>query len=166
MSSLIRDAHGPPVSHLVRDQLKELAGELARVRLATALTLRSVLAPVTSWDAGVAHLALPSDYARADRIAFLEGNVYSAYPHLMHSLFAYVFSESGETPVALTSWLFGVLACLSVYCLGRRADGRETGFIGAAIFSTSPLFFSQAGPVLVDVASAALPAAAFNFSTS
>ena len=128
--------------------------------IANGLTLLSALAPVTSWDAGVAHLALPSDYARADRIGFLEGNVYSAYPHLMHSLFAYVFSESGETPAALTSWLFGLLACLSVYCLGRRADGRETGLIAAAIFATSPIFFSQAGTVSIDVAFAGIAAAA------
>ncbi len=37
MSSLIRAAHDPPVSHLIRDQLKELAGELARVRLALVI---------------------------------------------------------------------------------------------------------------------------------
>ena len=130
------------------------------ILLANILTLFSALAPVTSWDAGVAHLALPSDYARADRIEFLDGNVYSAYPHLMHSLFAYVFSESGETPTTLTSWLFGLLACLSVYCLGRRVDGRETGLVSAAIFATSPIFFSQAGTVSIDVAFAGLAAAA------
>ncbi len=155
-----RDNGGEPTQPKRLDLSRLESACLAAVLVANMLTLFSALAPVTSWDAGVAHLALPSDYARADRIGFLEGNVYSAYPHLMHSLFAYVFSESGETPTALTSWLFGLLACLSVYCLGRRADGRETGLIAAAIFATSPIFFSQAGTVSIDVAFAGIAAAA------
>lgn len=132
---------------------------LTVVLLANGLTLLSALAPVTSWDAGVAHLALPSDYAREGRILFLEGNVYSAYPHLLHSLFAYVYAESGETSTTLTSWLFGVLACMAVYSLGRRVESREVGLISAAIFATSPIFFSQAGTVSIDVAFTGMTAA-------
>ncbi len=155
-----RDDGGEP-TQFPRPNLNRLESVcLAAVVVANILTLFSALAPVTSWDAGVAHLAVPSDYARAGRIGFLEGNTYSAYPHLMHSLFAYVFSESGETPTTLVSWLFGLLACLSVYCLGRRVDGRETGLVSAAIFATSPIFFSGAGTVSIDVAFAGLAAAA------
>ena len=37
MASLIPDAHAPPESHVIRDELKNLAGELGRVRLALAV---------------------------------------------------------------------------------------------------------------------------------
>lgn len=127
---------------------------------ANSLTLLSAMAPVTSWDATVAHLALPSDYARAGHIGFIEGNVYSAYPHFMHTLFSYVFYESGERSTALLSWLFGLLACLAVYDLGRRVMDRQTGLIAAAIFASSPIYFSQAGTVSIDVAFTGMTAAA------
>ena len=129
---------------------------LTAILVANGLALLSALAPVTSWDAGVAHLALPSEYARDGKISFNEGNVYSAYPHLLHSLYAYVFSESGEMSTALLSWFFGALACLGVYCLGRRVENREVGFVAAAIFATTPIYFSQAGTVSIDLAFTAL----------
>lgn len=125
---------------------------LAVVLIGNALALLSALAPVTSWDAGVAHLALPSDYAREGHIGFVEGNVYSAYPHLLHSLYTYVFAESGETSTALLSWFFGVLACLATYDLGRRIENRQCGLIAAAILASSPIYFSQAGTVSIDLA--------------
>lgn len=125
---------------------------LGVVIAANTLTFLSALAPVTSWDAGTAHLAVPSDYARMGRIGLLEGNVYSAYPQLLHALFAYVYAESGERATTLTSWVLSVAVCAALYALGKRVAGAGCGVIAAAMFSTAPIYFAQSGTVAIDLA--------------
>ena len=132
---------------------------LIAIIAANAIALISALAPNTNWDAGVAHLALPSDYARDGAIGLREGNVYSAYPHLLHSLYTFLYYGSGETAVTLLSWLFGPLACLALFALGKRVESRECGFIAAAILATSPIYFDQVGTASIDVPFAGVAAA-------
>tara|TARA_R110001592_G_scaffold164148_6_gene398183 strand:- start:496 stop:2283 length:1788 start_codon:yes stop_codon:yes gene_type:complete len=118
------------------------------------LTLVGALAPVTSWDACVAHLALPADYARVGHIFLHPGNVYSGYPHFMHALFAAAFYNDhggSELPVSLLNWTFGLLACLAVYSLGRRIGTRQTGVVAAALLATAPVYMDQAGGVGIDL---------------
>ncbi len=124
------------------------------------LSLVSALAPVTSWDAAVAHLALPQDYARAGHITLLEGNEYSGYPHFVHSLFAYAFFESGETAVTLLNCMFGLLGCAAVFTLGRRVGNRLCGLIAAAIYATAPIYMDQVGAASLDLAFVGISVAA------
>lgn len=123
---------------------------------ALLLSLLSALAPITSWDAGVAHLALPDDYARAGRIYFEPGNVYAGYPHLMHALYAVACFSGGAPTATLLSWTFGALACAAMYALGVRIESRRCGWIAAAILATAPIFMDQAGTVSIDLAFTAL----------
>ncbi len=111
----------------------------------------SALAPVTGWDAGVAHIALPADYVRSGRIELIAGNNYSAYPHLMHALYAVAYL-GGERDVSLSSWTFGVLACGMAFALGARLAGRKCGLVAAAIIATAPIFTDQAGAPSLDLA--------------
>lgn len=120
------------------------------------LTFIAALAPVTSWDAGVAHLALPSDYSRIGRIQLLDGNVYSAYPQALHSLFTIIFYVSGERGVTLFCWCFGWIGCAAIYALGRRLEGRMAGILAAAFLATSPIFILQAATVAIDIPFAAV----------
>ena len=127
------------------------------------LTLISAVAPSTSWDAAVAHLALPSDYARAGRIFLHPGNVYSGYPHFIHGLYAVAFYNGHggyEVLVSLLNWCFGCLACLAVYCLGARTGTRQTGLVAGAILATAPIYMDQAGGVGIDMPFAAFSTAA------
>lgn len=135
---------------------------LATIAVAMFLALLSALAPVTNWDAGVAHLALPSDYARAGRIAANPGNVYSGYPHLAHTLYAVAYFQGGEKPVVLLNWTFAGLACAAAYSLGRRIAGRRCGYIAAALLASAPIFLDQAGGVSIDLAFTALATAALS----
>jgi hypothetical protein len=128
-----------------------------------ALSLIGALAPVTNWDACVAHLALPADYAREGRIFLHPGNVYSGYPHFMHVLYAVAFYSSGggrELPVTLLSWAMGLLACAALYSLGRRIATRQTGVVAAALLATAPIYMDQAGGIGID-----LPFVAFSTAT-
>ena len=120
--------------------------------LALLLGFIAAWAPVTSWDATVAHIALPSDYAREGRIFLHPGNVYSGYPHLMHSLFAMLYYGGGERAVTLFNWSLSLLACGAVFALGRKIADRLTGFVAAALFATAPIFMDQTGGVSIDLA--------------
>jgi len=117
-----------------------------------ALTFITALAPATSWDAAVAHLALPAAYAREGRFYVFEGNAYSAYPHFMHALYAFVFFDGGERGVQLLGWFFSLLACVGAYVLGSRVLGRKEGIVAAAILSATPIFIDQSGTAALDLA--------------
>lgn len=127
---------------------------------ALVLSFVGALAPVTSWDATVAHLALPSDYAREGRIFPDPGNVYSGYPHLMHVLYAAAYLYGGAAPAAVLSWCFAAGACAAVFALGRRLSGPRCGYIAMAILATAPIFMDQAGTVSIDLAFTAVSTAA------
>ncbi len=141
-----------------RDRLWYISA--AALACATIPALAAVLAPVTGWDATVAHIALPQDYTRIGRICVLEGNDYSAYPHLLHSLFTYCYYESGERAVTLLNGMFGLLGCVALYVLGRRIEHRNAGMVAAAAFATAPVFIDQVGGASVDLAFAGMSVAA------
>lgn len=133
---------------------------VAAITAALLLALLSALTPVTSWDAGVAHLALPAAYAREGRILLLSGNVYSGYPHLLHSLYAVAYFSGGEQTVTLVNWTFGALACLAAYTLGKRIENRRCGLAAAALLATAPIFMDQAGTAAIDLGFTAMTTAA------
>jgi len=149
---------------------------LAIAVVVLAMAFLASLAPVTGWDACVAHIALPMDYAREGRILPIEGNEYSLYPHLVHCLFALAFFQSAEWGVSMMNWVFAAIACGAVYLLGRHMEpggtGRRTGIIAAGILAASPIFFDQATSPSIDLAFCAFTLlalaalAAFNDATS
>ncbi|HNT89158.1 MAG TPA: hypothetical protein PKL84_14945, partial [Candidatus Hydrogenedentes bacterium] len=132
---------------------------LAAIAGSLLLALISALAPVTSRDASVAHLALPAAYAREGRMIVLPGNVYSGYPHLLYSLYAIAYASAGEQAVTLLNWTFAALACLAVYVLGKRIEGPRCGLAAAALLATAPVFMDQAGEVAIDLGFTALTTA-------
>jgi hypothetical protein len=137
---------------------------LAAIVAGVGFAFLCALAPVTGWDAGVAHIALPADYVRNGRIELIAGNNYSAYPHLMHALYAVAYF-SGERAVSLVSWTFGVIACGMAYVLGARIEGRKCGLVAAAVLATAPIFVDQAGAPSLDLAFAATVLAALHALT-
>jgi len=144
----------------VRDLCWLERGAMAALMIAWLLSLVGAVAPVTGWDATVAHLALPSDYAREGRIYLHSGNVYSGYPQFVHALYAVAYYDGAggrEILVSLLNWFFGVLACLAIYSLGARVGTRQTGLVAAAILATAPIYMDQAAGVGID-----LPFAAFS----
>lgn len=135
---------------------------LAACFIAVAFGVVLGMAPGTAWDAGVAHLALPAAYLREGRIHLVEGNNYSAYPHLIQSLSALVYAPRDETRAAWICAFFGILSCVTVYHLARRMAGREAGAIAAALLSTTPIFMDQASSPTIDLAYTATLLGALN----
>jgi len=145
--------------------LKNLSGYerlcATAVAAALAMALVSCLAPPTSWDAAVAHLALPADYFRDGRIHLMEGNAYSAYPHLMHSLYTAAYLISGATGAMLVNWSIAALGCMGMVAIGARLANRTAGWTAAAILATAPVFIDQAGTASIDLAFSIFMLAAF-----
>jgi 4-amino-4-deoxy-L-arabinose transferase-like glycosyltransferase len=124
---------------------------IGAVVISLAMALLASLAPVTGWDAAVAHIALPSDYARAGHIFFDTGNVYGGYPHLAHTLYAVAYHGGGERSVTLLNWLLAGAALWSLYALGAEIGGPRVGWIAAALLACAPIFADQAGGVSIDL---------------
>ncbi|HPO15796.1 MAG TPA: glycosyltransferase family 39 protein [Candidatus Hydrogenedentes bacterium] len=161
LSVYARRSSSTPSSESAKEQWDLLDyASVAAVGIALLVALIGALAPVTSWDATVAHIALPADYARAGHLYLEEGNVYSGYPQLMHALYAVAFFRGGEKPVTLLNWTMALAACWAIYALGARAFNKRTGRIAAAILATAPIFMDQAGGVSIDLAFTALSLAA------
>lgn len=126
------------------------------VGLSLFFAFLSALAPVTGWDAAVAHLALPQDYVRAGQIVLNPGNVYSGYPQFMHGLYAVALAGGGETSATLINWTMAALACAAIFRLGCALDGPRTGWLAAAMLATAPIFLDQADNPSIDLAFTAL----------
>lgn len=154
--------HRTPPDHATplrpTDAVETIAAGITLVSL--AMGLLQALAPSTSWDAAVAHLALPADFVRDGRIELLPGNAYSGYPLLAHCLYtaAYIFED--EISVQLVAWAFAAIACVTTFDLGRQLAGRRAGWIAMAIIATAPIFGEQAGVASLDVAFAGVIAGA------
>lgn len=163
MTLLLRRRKGPPRQEPAAGGAPLILFERISVVAVAGVALLAVvsaLAPPTNWDSVVAHLALPADYARMGRIAVLEGNAYSAYPHFMHALYATVYLHGGAIGCGLLSWFMALLAAGAAYVLAGRIAGRTAGIAAAAVTATMPVFFDQAGAVTIDLAFSALVLAA------
>ncbi|MBM3290986.1 MAG: hypothetical protein FJY92_12620, partial [Candidatus Hydrogenedentes bacterium] len=75
---------------------------------------------------------------------------YSAYPQLVHTLFA---SAPGplERNAGEIVWTFGALLCVAAGLLAARIGGAECACVAPAIVATSPLFLDQCGAPGIDV---------------
>lgn len=133
---------------------------LAATGASLLAALLAASAPVTDWEAAVAHLALPAAYAREGRIHLDPGNVFSGHPHLVHSLYAAAFHGGGEVAVSWLNWAWGALGTLAVFHLGRRTVSRRAGHVAAAVFATAPVFMTRAAAPSADLVFAALTTAA------
>jgi hypothetical protein len=147
-----RRSRGTPIIRNAAERQSRFAAlNLVPVGAAYLIAAVAALAPITSWDAATAHLALPAAYARDGYIGLVDGNVYSAYPQSLHSLFAVAYYVGDESDVAVLSWYLSVVAAGAVCALGKRVAGDEAGTVAAALFATSPIFAAQAGTVAIDV---------------
>lgn len=145
-----------------------LFGALAVV---AALSLVSSLAPVTTQDALVYHLAVPAEYVRAGGFVHVEGNFFASFPQNVELLFT-LSLLLGNPPLAqVLHWLFAVLAVAAVghlsCMLGPRTQGlgnpantgrlgipgsRGSAWLAATAFGTIPTVCLIAAGAYVDLA--------------
>jgi hypothetical protein len=91
------------------------------------------LVPPTEWDALTYHLAGPQTYLRAGRIISVPDNHFFSFPQLVEMLYLWLMILARPHASALLHAVFGGLALILVIELGRRAGGRSTGWLAAAV---------------------------------
>lgn len=133
---------------------------LAAVLLSLAIGVLHALAPPTGWDATVAHLALPKEYARAGHIFVANSNTYTGYPHLLHAHYALAYQLAGARGVGVIDLAWSALAVVTAFVLTRRLANDTAGFAAAAMAATAPLFTQQVGVASLDLAFGAVVTAA------
>lgn len=69
------------------------------------------------------------------------GMVGDGYPSFLSNVFIYYWRNLGkdEFTLRMSSVIFGMLAIIAVYQLGKRAFGNKTGLLAALILSVSPI---------------------------
>jgi hypothetical protein len=106
------------------------------------MTLLESLAPATSQDALVYHLAVPAKYVERGGLHFVEGNFFSAFPQNVEMLFTLGLLLDGDALAKWYHWMLGALAAVAVAALARRValPGRSGSlpWLAAALFVTIP----------------------------
>jgi len=136
---------------------------LAIIAMSLLCGLVNALAPPTGWDATVAHLSLPKEYALVHHIFVDNSNTYTGYPHLLHGYYALAYQLGGAQGVGLVSLFLSALAVWVAFILVRKLAHDTAGYAAAAMVATTPLFFDQAGVASLDIAFGAVVTASLWF---
>jgi len=118
---------------------------------AAGMTLLVGLAPVTSQDALVYHLAVPAKHIEAGRLVWIDGNFFSAFPQNVEMLFTWGLLLRDDSLAQWFHWLLGAGAGLAVSGLARRIRSGAPRLLAAALFGTIPTVMLIAGWAYVDL---------------
>jgi hypothetical protein len=137
----------------------------ASLGVAALLTFVAALAPETSQDALVYHLAVPQKFIEEGRIHHVEGNFFSAFPMNVEMLFTLGLILDGDSLAKSFHWLYWLGASLATAALARRIIGasdiarrvprlESESFcdLAAALIGTLPTAALIAGWAYVDMA--------------
>lgn len=131
----------------------------AALLVTAGLTLLASLAPPTSQDALVYHLAVPRKWIADGSIGYVEGNFYSAFPMNVELLFTLGLLLDSPSLAKWFHWLLGVGAAVVTAALALRVMAsrgmprRATAvpLLAAALFATIPTAALIAGWAYVDL---------------
>ena len=116
-----------------------------------ATTLLESLAPTTSQDALVYHLAVPARYVAEGGFVRVEGNFFAHFPQNIEMLFTLGLLLKGSSLSQSYHWMLGALAAASAAALSRALLARASGLLAAAAFATLPTVALLAGWAYVDL---------------
>src|SRR5262245_14618237 len=107
--------------------------------LVLAANMMWVVAPEIHFDALNYHLAVPRIYLEESGLVELPYFFHSYFAHLLEMLFALCMALGGEMAAKLLIAIIGLVAAVSVYCLGRTVFAPRIGLWAAVFFYTNPL---------------------------
>ncbi len=110
----------------------------AALILVGAMTCLESLAPATSQDALVYHLAVPARYIREGGMVYIPGNFFASFPQNVEMLFTLALLIHDSTLANWYHWLLGAGSILAVAALARQLSGGRGGLLAAAVFATIP----------------------------
>ena len=148
----------------VRKRWRELQREIRPsvlwilLLLTAVMTLFESLAPATSQDAFVYHLAVPARFMAEGNLHYVPGNFYSAFPMNVEMLFTLGLLLDSEPLAKWFHWMLGAGAVAAVAALARHLAARSRertdtpcGLLAATLFATIPTVALIAGWAYVDL---------------
>ncbi len=112
--------------------------------------LTDALSPPLWWDEVAYHLAVPKIYIQHHAIVYIPFIPYSNWPMEAEMLFTLGLLLRSETLAHLVEWSALLLACWSLYLVGKRFFSPQVGLLAAVLFSATPMALSLAGTGLIE----------------
>ncbi len=103
-----------------------------------SMTFLQSLAPASSQDALVYHLAVPDIYVREGGLVYVPGNVYASYPQNAEMLFTLALLVGDSSLANWYHWMMGLGAAAAIAAVARRVGGGRGGLLASAVFVTMP----------------------------
>ena len=129
--------------------------------LFAVLDLGNALAPETSSDGTMFHVALPALYVRQHAIPAITSNFLASFSEGMEMLFTFAFSFGKHSATAMVHLLFTLLLPLGMLSYARRIGKPVAGVAGALLVCLSPMVAQNGTIAYVDVALATVIFAVF-----
>jgi hypothetical protein len=129
--------------------------------LFAVLDLGNALAPETSPDGAMFHVALPALYVREHAIPAITTNFLASFSEGMEMLFTFAFSFGKHSATAMVHLLFTLLLPLGMLSYARRIGNPVAGVVGGLLVFLSPMVAQNGSVAYVDVALATVIFAVF-----
>jgi len=115
------------------------------------INFSGALAPSTSFDALVYHLAVPHIYIQHHRIIPLPYNLYSNFPLTGEMLYTLAMLLYNHILAHLIHFSLGLLTMLALFSFARRYFTQKTALLASCIFYTTPYVVHLSTAALVDL---------------
>jgi hypothetical protein len=136
---------------------------LSATLLAALATLLATLAPPSSMDATIYHLAAPRAFLRDGRWVALTGIVQSYQPLYVEMLFAHAMGIGDDVLAALVHWTLGIAAVTTAGAWSRRLGGAAC--LGMLIAGASAIFAWESTSAFIDLGLATFASLALLWAT-
>ena len=127
-------------------------GMVALITAAAGLNLLGAMAPPMEFDELEYHLGTLADFIRAGRIVGTPHNVYSNFPQLTEMLYLLALVSRSDIAAKLLHLIFGLLAALGIYAVGRQVRSPRVGLTSAALIYCTPFVLDLSQTARIDLA--------------
>ena len=129
--------------------------------LLALLSVGLALAPASSTDALVYHLASPKAYLEAGELINLPNNIYSFFPQQIEMLYLFALALSSDSLAQLTGLGIVFLLLLALWLYTRQNSDANFAWLAPLVLISTPTFFNVASSAYVDLQAAAYVFLAF-----
>ena len=110
------------------------------------------LAPVTDWDSGCYHLAIPKLWTQHHKVIYIPYILESEFPLTTETLYTLGLALADDVSASLIIWAISILFLLAVFSLCRRYSSAKVGLLSSAAFYCTPLVGMLASGTMMELA--------------
>jgi len=110
------------------------------------------LAPVTDWDSGCYHLAIPKLWIQHHKIIYIPYILESEFPLTTETLYGLGLALADDVSANLIIWAISILFLFAIFSLCRRYFSVKVGLLSSAAFYCTPLVGMLASGTMMELA--------------